>query len=770
MRFNIAATFLNSHRLLEHYYLSGCINDSKRIKEYIFVELHNIDPYKPDYIYKNMMLDFINEKSIDELIIDSVAELSTMLEFRNNRVYVKDKLFKRWQDIILSFSPLVIISYLIYEQSSKRHTLDVKKLVSSILDKSALPSIFEPQLDYMIEKTKLNEMHMHLNGSTEVDFVWQDALMEPSKFYKHFYESFGNTNVIEQYLQLGNLEQSDLFRLLIIARQLRDRIIGIVFDGVKKESPESFTKDKYNMSDSITYVSIVHPLASISNEVDFNASWQYEALLFIKSFEYLQLAHNRYFANLVHYYLLIYTFFHQMLVQQKQQVGFDQFQKITQNQIRELTEEKYQNRYRQLQGMYGNSLSVLEGRFAPKDNLVESYKLLKSIQDGYTKNKKIEKSFKLILVPHFVKIADKRYAKDIITFRDLDLRLKTKRTLDVLLKTMQEDKYRNLIVGFDAAANELHASPEVFSPIFRKLQFLGYNNFTYHAGEDFIHLISGLRMVYEAVEFLEMSSGNRIGHATALGIDPQLWTTRLGGSKLTLKKGEWLDNLIFAYEIIQKYSDLYKILPKLEAMIFQYFEEIYQYRKVVYIHQIIESWKARKYDPFFVLGWREPSIFDQFSLKEFEKFTQLDIIVQELYQKYHMGECIERYNEMIQIEPDQAPFDYNTLYDLQNIMLEHVNEKNIALEVLPTSNVRISYYHSYEEHHLWRWLGIKNYRENDPKPTVVVGSDDTGIFMTNLRNEYAHIYQTVNKLTDSQVALKIVEDLDKNSKIFTFKI
>ena len=112
MRFNIAATFLNSHRLLEHYYLSGCINDSKRIKEYIFVELHNIDPYKPDYIYKNMMLDFINEKSIDELIIDSVAELSTMLEFRNNRVYVKDKLFKRWQDIILSFSPLVIISYL----------------------------------------------------------------------------------------------------------------------------------------------------------------------------------------------------------------------------------------------------------------------------------------------------------------------------------------------------------------------------------------------------------------------------------------------------------------------------------------------------------------------------------------------------------------------------------------------------------------------------------------------------------------------------------
>jgi hypothetical protein len=37
-----------------------------------------------------------------------------------------------------------------------------------------------------------------------------------------------------------------------------------------------------------------------------------------------------------------------------------------------------------LQGMYDNSLSLLEGRFAPKDNLNKSLNLLKSITKGYT--------------------------------------------------------------------------------------------------------------------------------------------------------------------------------------------------------------------------------------------------------------------------------------------------------------------------------------------------------------------------------------------------
>ena len=49
---------------------------------------------------------------------------------------------------------------------------------------------------------------------------------------------------------------------------------------------------------------------------------------------------------------------------------------------------------------------------------------------------------------------------------------------------------------------------------------------TVHAGEDFVHLLSGLRRLDEAVRYLELEEGDRIGHGLALGIDPEMWAKR----------------------------------------------------------------------------------------------------------------------------------------------------------------------------------------------------------------------------------------------------
>lgn len=769
MRPLIASTFLDSQKILEHYYIKGFDGVENWLCEFIFVELHAKDPYKPDYIYKNAIADFVGEKFIIEIISNSLTELANVLHFRGEKIYVRNELFERWQEIILSVSPLMIISYKIHKYLSSSFRIDKTRLISTIFEKSALPSIYEPQLEYMIANGGLNEIHMHLNGTTESDFVWQDALNHPSKFYSHIKKSLYDKKVSEQYFQIGNLKQQDMYSLLMIARRLRDVMIKHIFDDCNLCG--NFTKDFYDIDDySIYYSSILHPMDNICGDLFENPNpLHYESLFFIKAFEYLESSKNRRFANLLHYYMLIHSFFQKIMVQQKTQVGFDQFQKITLNETRELTEDsfgRYKERYNQLQGMYGNSLASLEGRFAPKDTHDKLSRLLKKIISGYSK----ENEFELLLVPHFIKQKDKRNSKEIITFRDLELRIKNKKTLDVLLKAMQNEKYQKLIVGFDAAANELHAWPEVFAPIFRKLRFLGYSNFTYHAGEDFIHLISGLRMVYETVEFLDMSVGNRIGHATALGIDPALWKQRLYDSKLTIKKGEWLDNLIFAYELLKNYTKFYGHIGKLQDDIFRYFNEIYNFKRPVSIYQIVNSWKSRKFDPMIVLGWREPSIFDEFEKGEIKDFLSLDKTVQELYELYHTGECIEKYNCMIQIMPDEKPFDVETLYCMQNMMIDHLNSKGIVIETLLTSNVRISYYKNYSEHHLWRWLGFaQNQKENEPKPTIVVGSDDTGIFMTNLRNEYAHIYETCCKIKDNKTATAVINELNQNSKTYTFR-
>ena len=49
---------------------------------------------------------------------------------------------------------------------------------------------------------------------------------------------------------------------------------------------------------------------------------------------------------------------------------------------------------------------------------------------------------------------------------------------------------------------------------------------TIHAGEDFAHLLTGLRRLDEAVRYLGLEEGDRIGHGLALGVDPETWARR----------------------------------------------------------------------------------------------------------------------------------------------------------------------------------------------------------------------------------------------------
>lgn len=764
MKTLIALTFFDSQKILEKYFSKGF--NEKEIKKYLFLESRNKDTYKPDYIFKNVIDDFIKNEEINSVLIDSLEELSSMLIFREKCVYVKNEYFEKWQNSILSVSPMFIISYLIFKQTKKSFFQKEEELIKNIFKRTALPSIFEPQVDNIIKNEKLNEMHMHLNGTTEIDIVWQDAIIHNLKFYNEIKQTFQNNDVSEQYLQISDFEQQDLYRLLKIASQIRDKLLTIIADA--DNDKERFDKERFDIGRILYYISNIHPIKEIEKDICLNSSMQYESLFFIRCFDYLSSSKNTYFGKLFHYYMLIYSYFQKLLVQQKTQVGFDQFQRITLNGIREYTEEKYEARYNQLQGMYFDSLNVLEGRFAPKDNFGKSLNLIKNISDGYTK--KHQEKFELKLVPHFTKSKDTRKTESIITFRDLNLRIKNKKSLEVLLETMKYKnnktniEYKDLIVGFDSAANELHASPEAFAPIFKKLSFLGYSNFTYHGGEDFIHILSGLRTMYEAVDFLGMQSGNRIGHGTAMGIEPELWKQRLYDSKLTIKKGEWLDNLVFAYMLCSHNCILVEMLNKIETEIRKYFTQIYG-NNYYSMNQIIEAWKSRKYDPIIVFGWREPSFFETFENDELDEYNKIEKDVHILYEKYHTKEYIENYNKMIQIEPLEI-FDCVSLRILQNCMINFLNKKNIAVETLPTSNVRISYYKNYSEHHLMRWLGLNN--PQDPRPNVVVGSDDTGIFATNLQNEYLHIYQTLCKKLNSDEALQKIKYLNSTSKAYTF--
>ena len=58
----------------------------------------------------------------------------------------------------------------------------------------------------------------------------------------------------------------------------------------------------------------------------------------------------------------------------------------------------------------------------------------------------------------------------------------------------------------------------------------------------------------------------------------------------------------------------------------------------------------------------------------------------------------------------------------------------------------------------------------DPKPIVCLGSDDTGIFSTNLRNEFSHIFcSLVSKGIGRKQALDCLKEIAENNRIYGFK-
>ncbi|EIO3977834.1 hypothetical protein LQK36_001628 [Vibrio vulnificus] len=117
-------------------------------------------------------------------------------------------------------------------------------------------------------------------------------------------------------------------------------------------------------------------------------------------------------------------------------------------------------------------------------------------------------------------------------------------------------------------------------------------------------------------------------------------------------------------------------------------------------------------------------------------------------------------------------FSYKELLEAQQYVQKLVSEKHVVLETLPTSNVRISHYNSIKAHHVFRWLGVPNRALKGNSPMMVaLGSDDPGIFATDMRNEFYHVFGTLVEHFEYSVndALELTSRLNENGRVYHFK-
>lgn len=145
----------------------------------------------------------------------------------------------------------------------------------------------------------------------------------------------------------------------------------------------------------------------------------------------------------------------------------------------------------------------------------------------------------------------------------------------------------NWLRGLDIAGDENKIRNEVFAPILRWLRrgFLPRHtgtratpnfHFSIHVGEDYAHPLSGMRQIDETVRFCEMRSGDRLGHALAIGIAPAQWVARQGD--MVLPVDEHLDNLVWAWhyacELSARIPLASHVIPLLERRIARFVDEI----------------------------------------------------------------------------------------------------------------------------------------------------------------------------------------------------
>lgn len=673
-----------------------------KLHQSLFIEINKDILSIPNYIIKNAQSYIKNKNSIRELLNYSLEKLSENIFILNNKPYIKESFFEEWQEIISRVSPLIIISYYLY----KNNLEDMKELFTF----SVLPSIYNKRLEYLLNE-KIVDTHIHLNGTTEADVVWQDVLKAPSSILKEIEDGYQKGLVQEQFEQIDvDFNLSKLNQFFSEAREIKFYFV-----------------DKLDLIQDFSLVS----------EIEF----------FIKVFEYINKEKQQADIEKLYRYILIYNIFYKFLAQQNRQVGFDEFQKITLNGFREFSEKEYLKRYEQVKSLYEDNVA-LEGRFAPKIDIKKGIKLIDSIL-------KAKDNIDLTLTCHFIKEEDTRKPENNYSYRDMPLRIKLEniaKQLNFMIKINPE--YKKYIKGFDAASNELFARPEAFTGLFSFLRKNGFSNFTFHGGEDFIELISGLRYVYEIVDFLDFKNSNRIGHATALGIEPKLWKERVG-KNIYITKGEYFDNLIFTYYVLNKTQKFLKTQTKILNKIREYCLSIYE--KDINISTLIEAWKMRKENPRILLNW-------EYSCEKKENHQKEAM---EIFIKYHTNELVlKAYNDYVSVDTDFI--SNKVLKFIQNFIIDLLNKRNIIIESMISSNKLISFYNSYQEHHILRWLGVGKYKTS-PKPTLVLASDDPGIFVTNIRNEYSHLYLMLKnkKLSEDEIFTKL-EMLVRNAQIYRF--
>lgn len=347
---------------------------------------------------------------------------------------------------------------------------------------------------------------------------------------------------------------------------------------------------------------------------------------------------------------------------------------------------------------------------------------------------------------------------------------------------------RRLVRGYDVAGNENELPIEIFAPALRVLRAAKHSGgmymssrlqrpfITVHAGEDYSHLLSGLRAMDEAVEFCQLREGDRIGHGLALGVDVTQWASRQRRAYLTA--GQHLDNLVWAYhqavQLSQHTVEHMPVMHELRDKIHHWSQKLHN--KISTPNQLYKAWHLRRNWPDYDAMRPEVSSFSEWAPDGESLLTgsEEDAIAKAkiLWMRYLDSGLDENspFNRVISVncQPDAGEIFASSLHSdadtlspgelrlyeaIQDFLMEKYSRLGLVIEVCPTSNIYIGRFEKYHEHPLFRW--------NPPQPewlkpgekfnryglrsgplAVCINTDDSALMPTTIANEHRVMRET----------------------------
>jgi len=656
----------------------------------------------------------------------------------------------------------------------------------------------------------LAENHFHLKGSAPLFHISWLSLMNhiSNPAFSNIFEEYDKRRLKRNVAYFGNYKAGSLYELYQLAVCIRlylfvevvcgekmdegDFIEQSLFDKLWRqrkwsslESRIQMYHEKYpcNYDYIMGYYLANNPSLLVKeNSANFFLAGERWFLyqMFYKIYDKKSLYDNNF--QLFYIYLLIKNMIRAEMIQVNENIGFDNFL-MYQNRKEDFIENTiYEGLYVRMavrDTIINQHIEKLEARISPKDSVENIRKNIEKLDqwilEDLPEGEEEKLKNKYFYVVHFIKEKEnKDVEEDAFSCRSEKKRKDVEKRARAL--SAFRDQYSDLaqrVLGIDASSSEIGCRPEVFAQAFRFLKnhvgMDGQRNLraTYHVGEDFLDIIDGLRAIDEAILFLDLRCGDRLGHALALGTDVDEWYSQKA-NLLLMNKMDHLDNLVWLYHKIRKYrlvnceDAVHYIQKRFDELIRTvYFEQIEGGKENYHfsIESYYDAWKLRgdnpenyesgKFRPQIIPldEWKYHSINREYPVNYKIRYDKENAY---LYYLYHYNRKVkEEGRKMIEVRVNSAIA--RAVKMVQKRMQIEICAKGIGIETNPSSNCFIGSFKRYDKHPIVKWYnyGLINEQEqlmDCPQLLVSINTDDQGVFNTCLENEYAYIALALEKI------------------------